>query len=89
MPHLKRLPSEYIREHVYVCHPADGGAAPAGPVPAAARAFGAAIDRIVFATDYPHWDCRRRPTQAFPVALPPELQQKIYFENAAQLYRLG
>lgn len=43
---------------------------------------------MIFATDYPHWDADD-PDEAFPVALPPELQQKIYFDNAASLYGLA
>jgi predicted TIM-barrel fold metal-dependent hydrolase len=49
--------------------------------------FEGAIDHIVFATDYPHWDADD-PDDAFPVALAPDLEQKIYFDNAARLYRL-
>jgi predicted TIM-barrel fold metal-dependent hydrolase len=50
--------------------------------------FGPIADHIVFATDYPHWDADD-PDESFPIALPPDVQQKIYFENAARLYGLG
>jgi predicted TIM-barrel fold metal-dependent hydrolase len=43
-------------------------------------------DRLMFATDYPHWDFDA-PDQAFPVRLPPDLKQKIMGENARRLYR--
>ena len=76
-----------MQEHVYVC---------TQPIEAPHRPrqftellehFGPSIDRLVFATDYPHWDADD-PDEAFPVALSPELQQKIYFDNAAALYGL-
>jgi predicted TIM-barrel fold metal-dependent hydrolase len=88
VPHLKRLPSEYIQEHVYVCtQPMEEPHRPR-QFHQLLEHFGPSIDRIVFATDYPHWDADD-PDEAFPVALPPELAQKIYFDNAARLYGLG
>ena len=84
VPHLKRAPSEYVREHVYVCtQPMEEPHRPRHFLQLLEQ-FGDAIDQIVFATDYPHWDCDapgRRPSRS---ALPPELQQKIYFDNAAR-----
>ena len=50
--------------------------------------YGDMADQIVFASDYPHWDADD-PDSAFPVNLPPELQRKIYFDNAARLYNLA
>ncbi|MDA8052307.1 MAG: amidohydrolase family protein [Rhodospirillales bacterium] len=44
-------------------------------------------DRLLFASDYPHWDFDD-PAQAFPVALSPEVRESIAFANAARLYRL-
>jgi predicted TIM-barrel fold metal-dependent hydrolase len=49
--------------------------------------FGPAVDHLVFASDYTHWDADD-PDEAFPVALPADLQQRIYHDNAAALYRL-
>jgi uncharacterized protein len=43
-------------------------------------------DRLLFATDYPHWDFDA-PDQAFPVKLPAELEQGIMAGNAHSLYR--
>jgi uncharacterized protein len=88
VPHLKRLPSEYVREHVYVCtQPMEEPHRPRQFLQLLEH-YGPAVDRIVFATDYPHWDADD-PDEAFPIALPPELQQKIYFDNAAALYGLA
>jgi hypothetical protein len=43
-------------------------------------------DRLMFATDYPHWDFDA-PDQAFPVRLPPDLERAVMTENARALYR--
>lgn len=87
VPHLKRLPSEYIREHVYLT---------TQPIEEPHRPryfrqmwdhFGDLIDHVMFASDYPHWDADD-PDEVFPVDLPPEMLQKIYHDNAQALYRL-
>jgi predicted TIM-barrel fold metal-dependent hydrolase len=88
VPHLKRLPSEYVQEHVYVCtQPMEEPGRPRD-FHEMLEQFGPAVNRIVFATDYPHWDADD-PDLAFPVKIPPEIEKKIYFENAAQLYGLA
>jgi predicted TIM-barrel fold metal-dependent hydrolase len=88
VPHLKRLPSEYIQEHVFVCtQPMEEPHRPR-QFHQLLEHFGPAVDNILFATDYPHWDADD-PDESFPVALSPELQQKIYFDNAARLYGLA
>ena len=45
-------------------------------------------DRIMFSTDYPHWDFDA-PDMALPVRLPADLRRKILHDNAARLYGLG
>ncbi|HEV8632650.1 MAG TPA: amidohydrolase family protein [Chloroflexota bacterium] len=86
VPHLKRLPSEYVRDHVWLTtqpieEPTD---------PEHFRWIVDAIghDKLMFATDYPHWDFDA-PDQALPVRLPPEVEGKIMAENARSFYRLG
>jgi predicted TIM-barrel fold metal-dependent hydrolase len=87
VPHLRRLPSEYVQRHVWVCtQPMEEPHRPRQFLQLLEH-FGPAVDQIVFATDYPHWDADD-PDEAFPVALPADLQQKIYFDNAARLYGL-
>ena len=45
-------------------------------------------DRLLYASDYPHWDFDD-PNLAFPVALSPEVKETIAFGNAARLYHLS
>jgi len=85
-PHLRRLPSEYIREHVWITtQPMEEPPRP--------RQFAELLaqlgmnDRLMFATDYPHWDFDA-PDEAIPSWLEPELRQRIFAENARTLYRL-
>ncbi len=42
-------------------------------------------DRLMFATDYPHWDFDA-PDRAIPVRLEPALRNAIMRENALALY---
>ena len=44
-------------------------------------------DRIMFATDYPHWDFDA-PDLAFPVRLDKEFRHAIMAGNAQRLYKL-
>jgi predicted TIM-barrel fold metal-dependent hydrolase len=42
-------------------------------------------DRLLFATDYPHWDYDD-PAQALPMRLAPEKREKFFLRNALELY---
>ncbi len=88
VPHLKRLPSEYIREHVWLTtQPMEE---PHKPQYFAElfQQWPAFADRLMFSTDYPHWDFDA-PDQALPkVKLPDGVERKIMSENARALYRL-
>jgi hypothetical protein len=85
IPRLSRLPSEYVSEFCYFC---------TQPVeePPTRRDFlklfemwPAARDRLIFASDYAHWDWDS-PGTAIPSYVPHDVQRKIFFDNAAQLY---
>jgi len=86
VPHLKRKPSEYIREHVWVTsQPMEE--------PQERRHLMDIIDwigwdRLLFASDYPHWDFDD-PQRALPPGLPPERMRQILSANARSVYRLG
>jgi predicted TIM-barrel fold metal-dependent hydrolase len=85
-PRLTRLPSELIRSHVWLTtQPIDE--------PPRERDFVALLeqlqmdDKIMFATDYPHWDFDA-PDRTLPRALGADLRDAILSANAHRLYRL-
>ncbi len=84
VPDLKRKPSEYIRDHFWFStQPMEE--------PPKREYFEQLLeqmdmnDKLMFATDYPHWDFDS-PDRALPSFLKPELRRKILGENARQLY---
>ena len=88
VPHLKRKPSEYLAEHFWVTtQPMEEP-----PVP---EQFLEMLDmapwmqdRLMFATDYPHWDFDN-PLEALPkIKLPDGFETQVMSENARALYRL-
>ena len=82
-PFLKRPPSEYLREHVWLTtQPMEEP-----PVPGQLRDTidWIGIDRLLFATDYPHWDYDD-PQAALPVRLSKEERQAFFIGNARRLY---
>jgi len=86
VPHLKRAPSEYIRQHFwFTTQPVEEPGTP--------EHFRQLLDqlnmddRILFSTDYPHWDFDS-PEMAIPGSVPKELRRKIMSENARALYKL-
>jgi predicted TIM-barrel fold metal-dependent hydrolase len=85
-PRLTRLPSELIREHVYLTtQPIDE---PPRPQDFTAMLQQLDMDEhILFATDYPHWDFDA-PDRALPPAVGPQLRAAIMRTNAHALYRL-
>jgi predicted TIM-barrel fold metal-dependent hydrolase len=83
-PHLERRPSEYIRDHVwFTTQPIEEPADPNHLLYAIEQAELA--DRLLFSTDYPHWDFDS-PAQALPRAMPAELRAAILHGNALDLY---
>jgi predicted TIM-barrel fold metal-dependent hydrolase len=87
VPHLKRLPSEYIREHLYLTtQPAEEPHKPQQFVEMLEH-FGDMVSHILFASDYPHWDSDD-PDFALPNILSDDVLQAIQFDNAKKLYNL-
>jgi predicted TIM-barrel fold metal-dependent hydrolase len=83
---LDRRPSEIVQEHVwFTTQPIEE---PDDPQEFAQMLEHAGLaDRLLFATDYPHWDFDS-PAQALPRSLPDDVCRKILGGNAAQLYGL-
>ena len=86
VPHLKRLPSEYIRSNIWVTtQPIEE---PERPEDLLATCEWIGWDRIMFSTDYPHWDFDD-PTRALRVRLPAADRARIFGGNAMALYGLA
>ena len=86
VPHVKRPPSEYIREHFWVStQPMEEAEEPEHVIDTM-KWIG--FDRILFASDYPHWDFDD-PFLALPPALTEEQRRMIYAGNAKKLYGLA
>jgi predicted TIM-barrel fold metal-dependent hydrolase len=85
VPHLRRAPSEYLREHFYVStQPMEESEDPEHVLDAMEWV---GWDKILFASDYPHWDFDD-PVMALPPKLTDERRRMIYSGNARALYRL-
>ena len=85
VPDLKKLPSEYMKEHFWLS---------SQPVeePPKREYFDLLLEqlnareRLMFATDYPHWDFDS-PDRAFPTNLAPDVRRRIMADNARELYK--
>jgi uncharacterized protein len=86
-PRLRRLPSEVFRSHFSLTtQPIEE---PPDPEEFRRLLADLAMDgRLLFSTDYPHWDFDS-PDHALPGFLPEELRTRIRRDNARALYRLG
>lgn len=83
VPNVKRKPSEYIREHVWIT---------TQPIeePKNRSHLGDIFDwigwnKILFATDYPHWDFDD-PAHALPMKMSKEQREGILINNALEFY---
>jgi uncharacterized protein len=85
-PHLERLPSEYIRDHIWVTTQPMEEPRSAGHLIDVCEWIG--WDKILFATDYPHWDFDN-PAQCLPPALTEEQRGRIFLENARSFYGMN
>lgn len=84
-PHLKRPPSEYVREHVwFTTQPIEE---PDNPEHLANIIEWIGWDRLMFSTDYPHWDFDD-PKQVFKFRLTNEQKAKVFRDNAKAFYGL-
>jgi predicted TIM-barrel fold metal-dependent hydrolase len=85
-PWVKRLPSDYVREHIRLTvQPLDA--------PSDLGQLGEIVEQmesdelLLFATDYPHQQFST-PEEAWPLREPQALVQKVMIENARAWYRL-
>ena len=86
VPHLRRAPSEYIREHFwFTTQPIDE---PQKPQHMRETIDWIGWDRLLFSTDYPHWDYDDPNTALNKIRMNAEERRKIFRGNAAQLYGL-
>ncbi|MQA83927.1 MAG: amidohydrolase family protein [Streptosporangiales bacterium] len=86
-PRLDRAPSEYFHDHFWFTTPPIEEPEDPRHLLVAIEHSGMA-DRILFASDYPHWDFDS-PAQALPRSLPKDLRAKIFADNACRLYGFG
>ena len=85
VPHLKMAPSEYIKKHFWVTtQPMEETEQPEHLIDVM-KWIG--FDRIMFSSDYPHWDFDD-PFVALPPSLTAEQRRMIYSGNARAFYRL-
>ena len=86
VPYLKRLPSEYIQDHFYLTtQPVEEPSDPAYFEQMLAHMD--MDDKLMFATDYPHWDFDS-PDQALRHVSDQNVKKQIMSENARELYDL-
>jgi uncharacterized protein len=85
-PRLQRRPSEYIDDHVWFTSQPIEEPAESGHLMYAIEQARLA-DKLLFATDYPHWDFDS-PTQALPRAMGKDVRQAVLCGNALKLYGL-
>jgi hypothetical protein len=85
-PWVKRLPSEYMRQHIRLTlQPLDA--------PLEARFLSQIVEQmdsdelLMFSTDYPHWQFDS-PEEALPAVISEPLRSKIMASNARAFYRL-
>jgi predicted TIM-barrel fold metal-dependent hydrolase len=85
VPWLKRMPSEYIRDHcLFSTQPIEEPEDPKHLISIFDMIDAENI--LMFSSDYPHWD-NDVPTEILK-RLSPEAKRKIYYENAKALYHL-
>jgi uncharacterized protein len=87
LAHLDRTPAEQLREHLYLSTQPTEEPPRAVDVRRLFEHCPELADRLMYASDYPHWD-GDEPDRALPAALSEETRRKVLCENARRLYRL-
>jgi uncharacterized protein len=86
VPHLKRKPSDYIREHLWFTTQPMEEPDRSSQLTALFEQIG--WDRLLFSTDYPHWDFDD-PRYAFKAPLSDAQRHQILFGNAQKFYGIA
>ncbi|HYZ63363.1 MAG TPA: amidohydrolase family protein [Acetobacteraceae bacterium] len=84
-PHLSRAPSEYIREQVWLTTQPMEEPEPREHLLDTIAWIG--WDRLLFASDYPHWDFDD-PAYALPLRITEQQRQMFFRDNARLVYGL-
>ncbi len=82
-PHLTMSPSEYVRRNVWFTSQPMEEPEPREHVRDAIGWIG--WDRLLFATDYPHWDFDD-PSHALPLRISEDQRQDFFMNNARKVY---
>jgi uncharacterized protein len=86
VPHLKRAPSEYVKQHIrFTTQPIEE---PENPRDIRHIVDWVGVERLMFSTDYPHWDFDDPRYVLNNVGLSVAEKQKIMSGNAKALYGL-
>lgn len=85
VPHVNRLPSDYIRDHVWVTTQPIEEPSENRFLVEMMREWGE--DNILFSSDYPHWDFDS-PVDSLPPSLPGALREKLFRENGRRVFNL-
>lgn len=83
VPHLKKCPSEYLRSHFWFTTQPMEEAADSRDVIEVCNWVG--WDKLLFSTDYPHWDFDD-PNYVFKGPVSPAHKQQVMRDNARSLY---
>jgi predicted TIM-barrel fold metal-dependent hydrolase len=86
VPHLKRKPSEYVRDNLWFTTQPMEEPARASDLITLFERIG--WDRLLFSTDYPHWDFDD-PRHAFRAPLSAAQRDQVLFGNAQKFYGIG
>ena len=90
VPHVKRPPSEYIRDHLwYTTQPIEEPEHPHQFAQLLEQLETLGVSRrLLFSTDYPHWDFDA-PDRALPREMSAAYKRDVLFTHAAELYGLA
>jgi predicted TIM-barrel fold metal-dependent hydrolase len=82
-PHVKRPPSDYLREHVFITTQPMEEPHNRRHILDVFEWIG--WDRLLFASDYPHWDFDD-PARCLPIGISEAQSRKFFLDNALSLY---